>query len=344
MLNRFINSILEAKMTDSNDRKNTIMGLVIIIILGAGIFLLVMMDSNIGKAIIMFNKEIAGARIHLIGKVTDMNNRELEDVTLKLEFNRPKDFGLKSEHLRETRTINGIFAIEKNHYTSVSISFYKPGYRIEHITFYTSEAANTPLSAIQENCHIKLREIGTLAALVKGHAHLEYDEERQLLTVFDLSEIADGKLNRKELKLGEAIPLKKYLRLDFERDSQGEIILQEQGQGKYKKLLPKTFYLRFVSSDPDDGLIPADTTGPDKMDITWLTQAPEGEYAAKDFEFSYKEGMEIQFFFYIKCGKYYGKGLISVIEASNNVKYKNGLLFVKLYINKKQNDLNLNSD
>ena len=135
-------------MTDSNDRKNIIKGLVIIIILGAGIFLLVMME-------IMFNEEIKDTRIHLVGKVTDMNNRELEDVTLRLEFNRPKDFGLKSEHLRETRTINGSFTIKKSCYTSVSISFYKPGYRIEHITFYTSEAANTPLSAIQENCHIK---------------------------------------------------------------------------------------------------------------------------------------------------------------------------------------------
>ena len=324
-------------MTDSNDRKNAIMGLVIIIILGAGIFLLVMME-------IMFNEEIKDTRIHLVGKVTDMNNRELEDVTLRLEFNRPINFGLDSEHIRETRTINGSFTIEKSHYTSVSISFYKPGYRTENITFYTSEAANTPKSAIQENCHIKLREIGTLAALVKGDAHLEYDEERQLLRVFDLSEIADGKLNRKELKLGEAIPLKKYLCLEFERDSQGEIILQEQGQGKYKKLLPKTFYLRFVSSDPDDGFIPADTTGPDKMDITWLTQAPEGKYATKELIFSYKEGMKIQFFFYIKCGNHYGKGLISHIQASDNAKYKNGLLFVKLYINKKQNDLNVNSD
>ena len=61
-------------MTDSNDRKNIIKGLVIIIILGAGIFLLVMME-------IMFNEEIKDTRIHLVGKVTDMNNRELEDVT-----------------------------------------------------------------------------------------------------------------------------------------------------------------------------------------------------------------------------------------------------------------------
>ena len=318
-------------MTNSNNREIiTKYPLVIFVIIAvAGTFLFV---------------NTSGPKIHLVGKVTDMNNLELEDVTLDLEFNRPKKFGLDSEHIRETRTINGSFTIEKSHYKSVSISFYKPGYRTENITFYTSEAANTPKSAIQENCHIKLREIGTLAALVKGRAHLEYDEERQLLTVFDLSEIADGNLKIKELKLGEAIPFKKYLRLDFERDSQGEIILQEQGQGKYKKLLPKTFYLRFVSSDPDDGLIPVDTTGPDKMDITWLTQAPEGEYAAKEFEFSYKEGMEIQFFFYIRCGNHYGKGLISVIEASNNVKYKNGLLFVKLYINKMQNDLNLNSD
>ena len=331
-------------MTDSNDRKNIIKRLVIIIILGlgAGILLLVMVDSNIWKAIILLkmDKEIKDARIHLVGEVTDMNNLELEDVTLKLDFGRPKDLN-SAEHITETRTINGSFTIEKSHYTSVSISFDKPGYRTEHITFYTSEAANTPKSAIQENCHIKLREIGTLAALVKEHADLEYDEERRILTVFDLSEIADGNLNKKELKLGEAIPLKKYLRLDFEHDSQGEIILQEHG--KYKKLLPKTFCLRFVSSDPDDGFIPADTTGPDKMDITWLTQAPEGKYATKELKFSYKEGMKIQFFFYIKCGNHYGKGLISEIDASDNTKYKNGLLFVKLYINKNQNDLNVNS-
>ena len=289
-------------MTNSNNRKSIIKYLYVIIILGASILLVASaIGSKAEKAKIlqqMFDKEIEDARIHLVGKVTDMNNRELEDVTLKLEFNRPKDFGLKSEHLRETRTINGSFTIEKNHYTSVSILFQKAGYRTEDITFYASEAANTPKSAIQENCHIKLRKIGTLAELVEGHAHLEYDEERQLLAVFDLSEIADGKLKKKELKLGEAIPFKKYLRIDFERDSQGEIILQEQG--KYKKLLPKTFFLRFVSSDPDDGFIPADTKGPDKMDITWITQAPEGEYATKEFEFSYKEGMEIQFFFHIR--------------------------------------------
>ena len=134
-------------MTDSTERKNIITGLVIIIILGAGIFLLIMME-------IMFNEEIKDPRIHLVGKVTDMNNRELEDVTLRLEFNRPINFGLDSEHIRETRTINGSFTIKKSRYTSVSISFYKPGYRIEHITFYTSKEANNPLSAIQENCPI----------------------------------------------------------------------------------------------------------------------------------------------------------------------------------------------
>ena len=336
-------------MTDSNIRKSIIKYLFCIILLGASILLVASaIDSKAEKAKQsakllqqMFDKKIEEARIHLVGKVTDMNNLELEDVTLRLEFNRPKDFGLDSEHIRETRTINGSFTIEKSHYTSVSISFYKPGYRTENITFYTSEAANTPKSAIQENCHIKLREIGTLAALVKGDAHLEYDEERQLLTVFDLSEIADGYLKKKELKLGEAIPLKKYLRLDFERDSQKEIILQEHG--KYKKLLPKTFCLRFVSSDPDDGFIPADTTEPDKMDITWLTQAPESKYATKELIFSYKEGMKIQSFFYIKCGNHNGKGLIAEIDASDNTKYKNGLLFIKLYINKNQNDLNVNS-
>ena len=334
-------------MTDSNDRKNIIKRLVIIIILGlgAGVFLLVMLDSNIWKAIILLkmDKEIKDARIHLVGKVTDMNNLELEDVTLDLDFGRPKDLN-SAEHITETRTINGGFTIEKSHYTSVSISFDKPGYRTEHITFYTSEAANTPKSAIQENCHIKLREIGTLAALVKEHADLEYDELRRILTVFDLSEIADGNLNKKELKLGETIPLEKYLRLDFERDDQGEIILEKPN---FYEEVPKTFYLRFVSSDPDDGLVLAGTNGRDKADITditWLTQAPEGEYAAKELKIPF-EDRDTQYFFYIKCGKNYGKGVIITpkFNTAGNRIYIYSSLFVRLYINKNQNDLNVNS-
>ena len=171
-------------MTNSNNREIiTKYPLIIFVIIAvAGTFLFV---------------NTSGPKIHLVGKVTDMNNRELEDVRLDLDFSRHKNFGLETEDLRETRKINGSFTIEKRHYTSVSISFLKPGYRTENITFYTSKEANNPLSAIQENCHIKLREIGTLAALVKGDAHLEYDEERQLLRVFDLSAIADGYLKKR---------------------------------------------------------------------------------------------------------------------------------------------------
>ena len=165
-------------MTDSNNRRSIIKYLYLIVILGAGIFLAVIaIDPRAGRlwkryenAIILqhlFDKEIGDARIHLVGKVTDMNNRELEDVTLDLDFSRPKNFGLESEDLRETRKINGSFTIEKSRYTSISISFDKDGYRTEHITFYTSEAANTPKSAIQENCHIK------------GHDVLSWKQGRQ---------------------------------------------------------------------------------------------------------------------------------------------------------------------
>ena len=69
------------------------MGLVIIILLGAGILLVaIAIDPKAEKAKLlqqMFDKEIEDARIHLVGKVTDMNNRELEDVTLDLDFSRP---------------------------------------------------------------------------------------------------------------------------------------------------------------------------------------------------------------------------------------------------------------
>jgi hypothetical protein len=66
-------------MTDSNNRE-TVKCLLFFIIFGAGIFLVASaINSN-------------GARIHLVGKVTDMNNRELEDVTLDLDFSRPKRF------------------------------------------------------------------------------------------------------------------------------------------------------------------------------------------------------------------------------------------------------------
>ena len=86
-------------MTDSNNREIiTKYPLVIFVIIAvAGTFLFV---------------NTSGPKIHLVGKVTDMNNLELEDVTLDLEFNRPKKFGLDSEHIRETRTINGSFTIE----------------------------------------------------------------------------------------------------------------------------------------------------------------------------------------------------------------------------------------
>jgi len=73
-------------MTDSNNRKPIVKKLIIIINLGVCILLVASaIDSKAGKAKILqqwFDKKIADARIHLVGKVTDMNNRELEDITL----------------------------------------------------------------------------------------------------------------------------------------------------------------------------------------------------------------------------------------------------------------------
>ena len=79
-------------MTNSNNRKSIIKYFFCIIFLGASIYLAASaVDSKAKKAeqsakLLQqwFDKEIEDARIHLVGKVTDMNNRELEDVALKV--------------------------------------------------------------------------------------------------------------------------------------------------------------------------------------------------------------------------------------------------------------------
>ena len=116
-----------------------------------------------------YENRLNDADIHIVGKITDIDNNELENVSLEIEFIRPKNvWATESERLCDSRKVNGKFLLQKKNYTAVSITFIKDGYRSQNITFYTGKKTDEPDSARQTQYHIKLRKIGILAKLIKN--------------------------------------------------------------------------------------------------------------------------------------------------------------------------------
>lgn len=103
---------------------------------------------------------LSRAVINIVGKVTDMDDRELNDVNLSITFTRPKNiWTTESESLNESTIVNGKFSIQKAYYTTVRISFSKQGYHTSDNIFYTGKKADEEGSSIQTALQIKLREM-----------------------------------------------------------------------------------------------------------------------------------------------------------------------------------------
>ena len=276
-----------------------------------------------------YENRLNDADIHIVGKITDIDNNELENVSLQIEFIRPKDvWATESERLCDTQKVNGKFLIQKKNYTAVSITFIKDGYRSQNITFYTGKKTDEPDSARQTQYHIKLRKIGVLAKLIKFDERIEYNIKDHSQSICNLSKLADGKLGKEVINLGNPITLKKYLYLDFDRNKQGEIIYEKDNGRGIHAPAPKTYLLSFVSSDPLDGFILIDEKMPVK-DFSFLTDAPLKNYATKKLIIPYN--LDKRYYFYIKCGKFYGKGVIKNIGARNGAFSHEYSLLVEIF-------------
>lgn len=298
-------------------------------------------DSRYEEMKKIHRDRLNNARIDITGIVTDTEDVRLDNVDLRIEFRRPKNFwATHSEWLNETMKINGSFSIRKEHYTSVTIRFYKDGYFSEEITLYTGKKADARDSAIQSHFHIKLRKIGTLAKLIEFDERIKYDVKSNNQSVCDLTKLETGNLRNEVFPLGNPIRLKKYIYLDFERDKQGNIIYEENNGRGIHAPAPKTYLLKFVSSDPSDGFIPIDENTPIK-DLSYLTDAPQKEYTAKELVIPYKN--DRRYYFYIRCGNYYGKGVVANIGARNDAFDHDYSLLVEILINQKNGDMNLRS-
>lgn len=288
-----------------------------------------------------YENRLNDADIHIVGRITDIDNNELENVFLEIEFIRPKNvWATESERLCDSRKVNGKFLLQKKNYTAVSITFIKDGYRSQNITFYTGKKTDEPDSARQTQYHIKLRKIGILAKLIKFDERIEYNIKDHSQSICNLSKLADGKLGNEVINLGNPITFKKYLYLDFDRNKQGEIIYEKDNGRGIHAPAPKTYLLNFVSSDPSDGFILIDEKTPVK-DFSFLTDAPLKNYTTKKLIIPYNP--DKRYYFYIRCGKFYGKGVIKNIGARNGAFSHEYSLLVEILFNQKPGDINLNS-
>ena len=295
-------------------------------------------DSRYDEMEKYHRNRLNNALIDIIGIVTDTESVRLENVNMQIEFRRPKDFwATHSEGINETMKINGSFSIRKEHYTSVTILFHKDGYFSEKITLYTGKKADESDFAIQSHFHIKLRKIGTLANLIRFEGRIKYDVKFNCQSVCDLSNLAEGKMNCEIVPLGDPVPLQKYVCSDFGRDDQGAIIFgKKNGRGIHSPA-PETYLLRLISPDQKDGFILIEEP---VKDCTYLTDAPQDGYNAKELVIPYKN--DRNYYFYIRCGNFYGKGVIQNLDARNGAYHYYGF-YVEIFFNRKVGDTNLRS-
>ena len=144
-------------------------------------------------------------------------------------------------------------------------------------------------------------------------------------------------MNCEIVPLGDPVPLQKYICSDFVRDDQGEIIFgKKNGRGIHSPA-PETYLLRLVSPDQKDGFILVEEP---VKDCTYLTDAPQDGYNAKELVIPYEN--DRNYYFYIRCGKFYGKGVIQNLDARNGTYHYYGF-YVEIFFNRKVGDTNLRS-
>ena len=290
----------------------------------------------------LHERRIADSAINISGTVTNADGEKLDNIELSISFVRPKDmWATDSETIQESLLINGDFSIKKKHYTAVTVSFAKQGYYTQTITFYTGKKPNEKDSAIQQNLTIYLREIGHLPELIQFDQDLRYDIKSGTKSIFNLADLAKGRIYSKVSKLDDTTMQGRYLYLDFGRDEKGEIILGKDNARGTNAPAPQAYILRFISPDPEDGLIFLDNNST-IADMTYLTDAPLKGYTKKEHKIQYP--LDRYQYFYIKCGKFYGKGKIIFLDAQNNEFEHNFRLSIELLFNKKPGNRNVRSE
>lgn len=280
------------------------------------------------------------SKFDVAGVVTDVNGKKLNDVSIVLFFSRPKDsWGTESEGFSETIHADGDFHIEKRWYTSMRATFHKDGYYSESFMFYR-DSKRKDQSPVQECFSVKMREMGTLANMFNVAGRVKYDFESGNLSLCDLTGLPDKKTSIEAVSPGEfPLAIKKYLFLDFKRDENNNIICKNHKIRGVPEPVPGSFLLNFVSPDPDDGFIPVEKP---IQDITYLTEAPKIGYNAKKLVIPYKDE-DCRYYFYIRCGNFYGKGVVSCISAIHNEHNHYCSLYVEIFLNRKAGDTNLRS-
>jgi len=247
----------------------------------------------------------SSSRFDISGEIVDENGKPLDDVLLDLNFSRAK--GWDSEDWKSKVKSGSSFSIKKSGYTGLDVEFLKAGYFSEK-RFYSSRGVGEPKSKyLKDNVYsqhdekIVLRAIGKLAKLEEFDGHLIELAKDKTQKIFDLSN-----LKFTIFPLDPTIPIKKFIKLDFERDQTGKILMIQDPR---KRLIPKIMTVKYVSDDVNNGFI---IMGNQK-DYSYLTTAPETGYTVKEIKVPY-ECQRI--YFYYRNGDNFGKGYVSSASAS----------------------------
>lgn len=285
---------------------------------------------------------INSATVNVKGTVVNSHGTKLDDVEVRIRFNRPKNiWATETESLEEKANINGDFHIKKKGYTSISIRFLKKGYHAKNFTLYTGKKENEHDSSVQNDLKVSLREIGTLVRLITYDERINFDPQNKEITVCDLSNLQKQEITNKTYKNNIPQNFSKCIYLDFEKDSDGNIITESIQRGTPKpQNIPKNYIIKFISGADTDGFVlysQKNTVSTYKL-ITYLEEAPKESYNLKEIKLPFN--IKNSVFFYIKCGDFYGKGELLAPRIALDGGYN---ITLKLWINPKRNDRNVRS-
>lgn len=252
--------------------------------------------------------------IYVSGIIVDDSDKPLNDVELELDFSRPK--GWEGERFKRKIIANSQFFISQSEYTGLEIHFYKKGY-FPGKTFYSTwqpsqYLKNGVFSKTDEK--VVLREIGKLAKLKIIEELLKYDWKNKKKNFYNMVT-----MSLETLPADGVINAKKYIYFDFERDKDGNVLTTKNYNNEP---IPKTFIVRYVSEDKNDGFIVEGY----KKDMTYLTEAPVGDYKGKEIIVPLKSQ---DTYFYYRNGDSYGKGALLAPRTT----FEESRLWLYLYQN-----------
>ena len=246
------------------------------------------------KLLEVINKTNSSSILNISGMISDDDGKLLDGVSLELDFSRSK--GWDNDHLNRKIISNSQFSIEQSGYTGLTVDFQKDGYFSERKSYSTQQSSKDlkDYVFIKNDEKIVLRKIGQLAKIKKINKKLRYDFKNNTQSICNLSD-----LSYETLPIDSAINYSKCILLDFERDKDGKILTVENKSNG--TTIPKTLIVKYASKDKDDGFI----IEGNKKDLSYLSVAPDTEYAIKEIKIQYESE---PIYFYFKNGNRYGKG------------------------------------